>query len=203
MWRLIKLVLAPVSTMAQQGRSSTSHFTHIPGLRLKFPVATTLGSSAFFASNTTGSFLCRILRDPGSPLLIFVSKGGFRAKRLRGGSFLGRTPPGPKSSFIRFQVVLSTYLDRGFRPYRFSALRDLSLFVTCSRPLNSLKFWGGFSLSVAVEELKISGAEVPATVAPAEPSLNDRFCSFVWDNRAQNALLPYIHNTQLSREEVT
>ena len=52
---------------------------------------------------------------------------------------------------------------------------SLSLFVTCSRALNWLKFWGGFSLSVAVEELKISGAEVPATVAPAEPSLNDRF----------------------------
>ena len=61
-------------------------------------------------------------------------------------------------------------------------------------------FWGGFSFSVAVEELKLSGAEVPATVAPAEPSSNDRFCSFVWDSRAQNALLPYIHNIQLSRE---
>ena len=82
MWRLIKLVLAPVSTMAHQGRSSTSHFTHIPGLRLKFPVATTLGTSAFFASNTTGSFLCRILRDPGSPLLIFVSKGGVSCKAI-------------------------------------------------------------------------------------------------------------------------
>ena len=76
MWRPLKLVLAPVSTMAQQGRSSTSHFTHIPGLRLTFPVATTLGSSVFFASNTTGSFLCRILRDPGCALLIFVSGGG-------------------------------------------------------------------------------------------------------------------------------
>ena len=97
-------------------------------------------------------------------------------------------------------MVLSTYLDRGFRPYRFSELRDLSLFVTCTRSLNWLKFSGGFSLSVAVEELKISGAEVPATVAPAEPSLNDRFCSFDWDSRAQNALLLYIHNIRLSRE---
>ena len=61
-------------------------------------------------------------------------------------------------------------------------------------------FWGGFSFSVAVVELKISGAEVPATVAPAEPSLNDRFCSFVWNSRAQNALLLYIHNIQFSRE---
>ena len=76
MWRLIKLVLAPVSTIAQQGRSSTSHCTHIPGLRLKFPVATTLGSSKLFASNTTGSFLCRILGDPGSTLTVGVSKGG-------------------------------------------------------------------------------------------------------------------------------
>ena len=41
---------------------------------------------------------------------------------------------------------------------------------------------------------------VPATVAPAEPSLNDRFCSFVWDSRAQNALLLFIQNIQLSRE---
>ena len=61
-------------------------------------------------------------------------------------------------------------------------------------------FWGGFLFSVAVEESKISGAEVPATVAPAEPSLNDRICSFVWDSRARNALLLYIHNIQLSRE---
>ena len=97
-------------------------------------------------------------------------------------------------------MFLTTYLDRGFPPYRFSELRDLSLFVTCSRPLNWLKFRGGFSLSVAVKELKVSGAEVPATVAPAEPSLNARFCSFVWDNRAQNALILYIHNIQLSRE---
>ena len=175
MCRLIKLVLAPTSTMAQQGRSSTSHFTHIPGLRLKFPVATTFGSSKLFASNTTGSFLCRILKDPGSALLICVSKGGFRTKRLKGGSFLGKTPPGPKSSFIWFQVVLSTYLDREFRPFRVSALRDLSLFVTCTQLPNWLKLWGGFSLSVAVGELKISGAEVPATLAPAEPSLKDRF----------------------------
>ena len=100
---------------------------------------------------------------------------GFRAKRLTEGSFLGKTPPGPKSSFIWFQVFLSTYLDRGFRPYRFSALCDLSLFVTCSQPLNWLKLWGGFSISVAVEELKVSGAEVPAKVAAGEPSLNDRF----------------------------
>ena len=76
MWRLIKLVLAPVSTMAQQGKSSTSHFNHIPGLRLKFPVATTLGSSVSFATNTTGSFLCRILRDPGSALTVSFGKGG-------------------------------------------------------------------------------------------------------------------------------
>ena len=61
-------------------------------------------------------------------------------------------------------------------------------------------FMGGFSLNVAVEELKILGTEVPATVAPAEPSLKDRFCSFVWDSRAQNALLLYIYNIQLSRE---
>ena len=200
MCRLFKLVLAPVSTMAQQGRSSTSHFTHIPGFRLKFPVATTFGSSQFLASNTTGSFLCRILKDPGSALLICVSKWRFRAKRLTGGSFLGKTPPGPKSSFIWFHVCLSTYLDREFRPYRFSELRDLSLFVTCSRALNWLIFWVGFSFSVAVEELKISGAEVPATVAPAEPSLNDRFYSFVWDSRARSALFLYIHNIQLSRE---
>ena len=75
MLRPIKLVLAPVSTMAQQGRSSTSHFVHIPGLCLKFLVATTLSSSVFFASNTTGSFLCRILRDPVSAFPICVSKG--------------------------------------------------------------------------------------------------------------------------------
>ena len=37
------------------------------------------------------------------------------------------------------------------------------------------KVLGGVSFSVAGEELKISGAEVPATVAPAESSLNDRF----------------------------
>ena len=77
MWRLIKLVLAPVSTMAQQGRSSTSHFTHIPGLRLKFPVATTLGSAVFFASNTTGSLICRIPRDPASALTVCISEGGW------------------------------------------------------------------------------------------------------------------------------
>ena len=146
------------------------------------------------------SFLCRSLRDPGSPLLIFVSKGGFRAKRFTGCSFLGKTPPGPKSSFNWFQVVLSKYLDGEFRPYRFSAPRDLSLFITCFRSLNWLKFWGGFSISVAVEELKISGAEVPATVAPAETSLNDRFYAFTWDSRAQNVLLLYIHNIQLSKE---
>ena len=75
MCRLIKLVLAPVATMAQQGKSSASHFTHIPGLCLKFPVATTLGSSVLFASNTTGSFLCRILKDPGSALAVCVLKG--------------------------------------------------------------------------------------------------------------------------------
>ena len=118
MWWLIKLVLAPVSTMAQQGWSSTSPFTHISGLRLKFPVATTLGSSGLFASNTTGSFLCRILRDPGSPLLIFVSKGGFRAKRLTGGSFLRKTPPGQnlrsfgsKWSYERISIADSGGID--------------------------------------------------------------------------------------------
>ena len=115
-WRLIKMVLAPVSTMAQQGRSSTSHLTHIPELRLKFPVATTFGSSVILASNTTGPFLCRILGDQGSALTGCVSKGGFLAKRLTGSSFLGKTPPGPKSSFISFQVFLSTYLDRELRP---------------------------------------------------------------------------------------
>ena len=77
MWRLIKLVLAPVSTMAQQGTSSISHFTHIPGLRLKLPVATTFDSSVFLASNATGSFLCMILRDPGFALTVCVSKGVF------------------------------------------------------------------------------------------------------------------------------
>ena len=77
MCRLIKLVLTPVLTMAQQGRSPTSHFTHIPGLPLKFPVATTFSSSVFLASNTTGSFLSRILRDQGSALTVCVSKGGF------------------------------------------------------------------------------------------------------------------------------
>ena len=85
-WRLIKLVLTPVSTMAQQGRFSTSHFTHIPGLCLKFPVATTYGSSELFASNNTGSFLCRILRDPGSTLLICVSRGGGSCKAIDRGS---------------------------------------------------------------------------------------------------------------------
>ena len=75
-WRLIKLLLNPVSTMAQLGRSSSSHFTHIPGLRLKLPFATTVGSSVFLASKTTGSLLCRILRHPGLALLICVSKGG-------------------------------------------------------------------------------------------------------------------------------
>ena len=77
MWRLIKLVLSPVSTTAQQDRSSTSHFTHIPWLRLKVPVATTFGSSELFASNTTGSFFCWTLKDPGSALTVCVSKGGF------------------------------------------------------------------------------------------------------------------------------
>ena len=37
-------------------------------------------------------------------------------------------------------------------------------------------------------------------MAPAEPSLNDRFYSFIWDSRAQNALLLCIENIQLSRE---
>ena len=69
-----------------------------------------------------------------------------------------------------------------------------------ARSVNCLLFWSWFSFSVAVGEIKISGTVVPATVAPAEPSLNDCFCSFVWDNRAQNHLLPYIHNIQLSRE---
>ena len=89
-WRLIKLVLAPVSTMAQQGRFSTLHFTHIPGLRLRFPLATTLGSSVLFDSNTTGSFLCWILRDPCSALEpgLRFGGGGCRAKRLTGGSIL-------------------------------------------------------------------------------------------------------------------
>ena len=54
--------------------------------------------------------------------------------------------------------------------------------------------------SVTVGELKISGVELPATVAPAEPILNDRFHLFVWDNDAQNALLLYIFNTQSSTE---
>ena len=94
-------------------------------------------------------------------------------------SFLGKTPPGPKSSFNWFQVFLQMYLDRESRPYRFSELRDLSLFNTCARWLNALVFSGGFSFSVAVEELNFLGADVPATVAPAEPSLNARFCSFV------------------------
>ena len=53
---------------------------------------------------------------------------------------------------------------------------------------------------MATEELKLSGAEVPATLAPAEPSLNDRYYSFVWDSRAQKALLFYNHNVQLSRQ---
>ena len=39
-------------------------------------------------------------------------------------------------------------------------------------------------------------------MAPAEPSLNFCFCSFVWDSRAQNALVLYIHNIVLSREVV-
>ena len=43
-------------------------------------------------------------------------------------------------------------------------------------------------------------AEVPATVAPAGPSLNDRFYSVVWDGHAQNGLLLYIHNIQFLRE---
>ena len=47
MRRLFKLVLAPAFTMAQQDRSSTSHFKPIPGLRLNFLEATTLGSSVF------------------------------------------------------------------------------------------------------------------------------------------------------------
>ena len=97
MWWLIKLVLAPVSTMAQQGRSSSSHFTHVPMIHSKFPVATTLGSSEVFASNTTSSFLCRVLRDPGS---VGALKGGFRARRLTGCSLLGKMPHAPKSLFI-------------------------------------------------------------------------------------------------------
>ena len=43
-------------------------------------------------------------------------------------------------------------------------------------------------------------AEVPATVAPAGSSLNDRSYSFVSGSREQNDLLLYIHNIQLSRE---
>ena len=87
MWRLIKLVLAPVSIIAQQGWSPLSHFTHNPGLRVKFPVATTLGSSVFFASNTTGSFLCRILKDPGSASKVCVSTGGFVQNHWQGVRF--------------------------------------------------------------------------------------------------------------------
>ena len=63
-----------------------------------------------------------------------------------------------------------------------------------------INIFGGFSFSVAVEGIKISGAEVPATVVPADPSLNDRFYSFVRDSRTQNALLFYNRNIQFSRE---
>ena len=64
--------------------------------------------------------------------------------------------------------------------------------------LTSFLSW--FLVSVGAGELKFSGAELLATVAPAEPSLNDSFCSFVWDSHAQNAMLLYILNTQFSRE---
>ena len=135
MWRLIKLVLAPVSTMAQQGRSSTSHFTHSPGLRLKFPVATTFGSSEFFASNTTGSFLCRILRDPGSALLICVSKGGVSCKKIDRG-FIFRENATWAKIFVHLVPSVLINVSRSRIPaHRFSALRDLSLFVTCTPTL--------------------------------------------------------------------
>ena len=89
MWRLIKLVLAPVSTMAQQGKSSTSHFTHIPGLRLNFPVAITFGSSELFASNTTGSFLCRIPKDPISAFTVLCLKEAISCKAIGRGFIFG------------------------------------------------------------------------------------------------------------------
>ena len=84
MWWIFKLVLAPLSTMAEQGKSSTSHITNLPVLRLKTPVAKTFDSTVFSASNES-SFLFGILRDPRLELMVSVFlKRGFRAKRLTG-----------------------------------------------------------------------------------------------------------------------
>ena len=77
MWRLIELPLAPVSTMAQEGRSSTSYFKHVPGFHQKLPIAKTFGSSVVFASELTGSFHNRILRDPDLELIVCVLKEDF------------------------------------------------------------------------------------------------------------------------------
>ena len=114
MWRLIKLVPAPVSTMAQQGKYSTSHFTHIPGLRLNFPVATTLGSSVFLASNATRSFFCRILRDPVSALIVCASSGGFVRSDWQGVQLYGKRDLGQnlrsfgfKCSYQRISIANS------------------------------------------------------------------------------------------------
>ena len=106
-WRLIKLVLAPGSTTVQQGRSSTSYFTHISGLRLKFPVGTTFGSSVFFASKTTGSFLCRILRDPGSALTVCVLRGGSH-ETIDGGFIFRKNAPCAK---IFVHLVPSVFIN--------------------------------------------------------------------------------------------
>ena len=116
MWRLIKVVFASAFTMARQGRSATSPFTLISGLRLKVRYATMFGCSSIFASKTTGSLLCRKLTNPGLGSRDCIIKRGYRAKWLTGGSSLVKTHPGPKSSFICFYVDWSTYLDQELRP---------------------------------------------------------------------------------------
>ena len=170
--RLIKLLLAPVSTIAQQSRFCTWTGTYNPLPLTISPEATASDSlslhllSVHFTSKKSGSFLLKIFTVWGSASrVIGTSSRGCSLMNVRGGScgiwgsFWGKKPPGPTSLHISFQVWGSTYRDLLRRPYRFLLLRDRSL------------LGGGFGVAALGANVFSAEAE-PATVAtPAVPSL--------------------------------